>query len=167
MNMLFVSCNINMAVCNVTTCIQGASSEAIRQQQTLHNFKELLFRSLNVSMHTTREHQHLIFPHDKVFYHPPLGLTSRVRIMIKESLEYIVDVLLRECEHGVWTSDNLENQILVLCNKYSWHSPIWSFCAGIDPSEYEKQKEVIRFDIKNFRISHESFFHFNSVNRLL
>lgn len=106
--------------------------------------------------------------HKKLFDHPPFGPTARVRIIIKgKDLEYVVHVLLREIQRGMFTSNDLESQVLQLCKKFSSDSPIYRFCPGINPIEYEQFREVIRFDIKSVHRTQEPFLHVASVNCLL
>ena len=50
-----------------------------------------------ISKHTCSDQPYLILTHEQLFNHPPFGLTSRVRILIKEK-EYVVHVLLREVQ---------------------------------------------------------------------
>ena len=71
---------------------------------------------------------------------------------------------MREIQRGLLTAVNLENQVLEICRKFSLESPIYRFCPGIDAIEYDKMREVIRFDIKSICRTYEPFFHVDSVN---
>ena len=57
-----------------------------------------------------------------------------------------------------------EKQLLQLSNKYASESPTFKFCPGIDPDEYEKMREIIRFDIVSVRKTQEPFLCIDSVS---
>ena len=79
----------------------------------------------------------------------------------------MVHVLLREVQRGVLTTVHLENQVFEICRKFSLESPIYRFCPGIDPTEYDNMRETIRFDIKSLRRTYEPLCHVESVNCLI
>ena len=160
-----VNLNINMAANAVQ---EAREEERISCLQDLYLSLCSRLKGFFIARHTFNDKQCLILTHEKLFDHPPFGPTSRVRIIIKgNDLEYMVHVLLREIQRGILTSDHLENQVLQLCSKFSLDSPIFRFCSGIDPSEYEQIKEVICLDIKGVHKTHESFLRVDSVNCLL
>uniref|UniRef100_A0A1X7U4E8 Uncharacterized protein n=1 Tax=Amphimedon queenslandica TaxID=400682 RepID=A0A1X7U4E8_AMPQE len=108
----------------------------------------------------------LILTHEKLFLHPPLGPTSRVRILLKRR-EYVVHVLLREVQNGFLTSDSPGTEFVEICSKFAVDSSKYKFCPGIDIAEYEEFKSEIRFDLKSVRRTNEPFLRIDSVNCLL
>ena len=107
--------------------------------------------------------EQLIITHRYLHNHPPFGLTSRCQILVSED-EYIVHVLMREVERGhLKTSED----ILQLCSKYSTKSPTHKFCPGLDPNEYKKYRDVIRFDLKSVRSTSDPFIRIDSVSCLM
>ena len=103
---------------------------------------------------------------EKLYDHPPLGPTSRVRIIVKGN-EYVVHVLLREIQHGMLPAIDAETRVLEICSKFSLDSPIYRFCSGIDPKEYEEMHEIICFDIKSVRQTFTLFLRVESVKCLV
>lgn len=103
----------------------------------------------------------LIISHKNLSSHPPFGMTSRCRISVTVDAEYVVHVLMREVERGHLT-DNPE-EVLYLCNRYSTKSTTHKFCPGIQPSVYEQQREIIRFDLKSVRKTTEPFSRVDSI----
>uniref|UniRef100_A0A1X7UFB1 Uncharacterized protein n=1 Tax=Amphimedon queenslandica TaxID=400682 RepID=A0A1X7UFB1_AMPQE len=97
------------------------------------------------------DEQCLVLSHRKLFNHPPLGLTSRVRIVIKANCQYVVQVVLRDFEKGALVPENAKEEVTVLCKKYATDSLLFKFCPGIDPAEYEEAVKVIRFNLKSVR----------------
>lgn len=108
--------------------------------------------------------EHLVITHKKLHDHPPFGLTSRCRILVLGN-EYVVHVLMREIERGYLDSN--EDTVLNLCNKYSNKSPTHKLCPGLQLSEYETYKYVIRFDLKSVRHTSEPFIHIDSTSCLM
>ena len=106
----------------------------------------------------------LIISHQMLYNHPPFGITSRCRISVT-AYEYIVKVLMREVERGSLT-ESASEKMLYLCSKYSTDSRVYKFCPGLDPLEYEKSAEVIRFDAKSVHKMSEPFLHVESVRCL-
>ena len=76
-------------------------------------------------------------------------------------------MLLREVQQGVLTTVHLENQVFEICRKFSLESPIYRFCPGIDPMEYDNMCETICFGIKSLRRTYEPFCRVESVNCLI
>lgn len=108
----------------------------------------------------------LVLTHKKLYNHPPVGPTSRVRILVKGE-EYVVHVLLREVERGGLDSSCPENELLLLCKKYTSDSQTYKFCPGIDCAEYERMKEIICFDLKSAFVFRVPFIRVESVKCLL
>ena len=104
----------------------------------------------------------LVLTHERLFSHPPVGPTSRVRILVKDE-EYIVQVLLREVERGSLSSISPEKELFQLCLKYASDSTVFKFCPGINATEYEIMKGTIRFDVKSIRKTQEPFIRVDSV----
>ena len=115
-----------------------------------------------ISKHTFNNEQCLILTHEKLYDHPPLGPTSRVRIIIKGN-EYVVHVLLREIQRGMLPAIDAETRVLEICSKFSLDSPIYRFCSGIHAKEYEEMHEIICFDVKSVRQTFNPFLHVESV----
>ena len=107
----------------------------------------------------------LIITHEMLYHHPPFGMTSRCRISVK-AFEYVVHVLMREVERGFLKESAVE-KVLLLCEKYSSDSKIYKFCPGLDISEYEGKREIIRFDVKAAHKTSEPFLRVDSVKCLL
>ena len=104
----------------------------------------------------------LVIHHRQLYDHPPLGPTSRCRIVIRINGEYIAYVLLREVERG----SILESPVKLvkdLCSKYSVYSATHKFCPGVT-GLYQQYKEVIRFDIKGLRQTTTPFLRVESVS---
>uniref|UniRef100_A0A1X7UDB3 Uncharacterized protein n=1 Tax=Amphimedon queenslandica TaxID=400682 RepID=A0A1X7UDB3_AMPQE len=59
------------------------------------------------------DEQCLVLSHRKLFKHPPLGLTSRVRIVIQANCQYVVQVV-RDFEKGVLVPENAK-EVTFLC----------------------------------------------------
>lgn len=53
--------------------------------------------------------------------------------------------------------------VTYLCEKYSSNSEVFKFCPGLDPHEYEQDKQVFRFDPKSAHKSVEPFLRVESV----
>ena len=104
-------------------------------------------KEFTVAKCTFGDDPHLLIEHERLYLHPPFGPTLRCRITIN-ACEYVVHILMREVERG-----RVENSTVVLnlCEKYSSTSKMFKFCPGLDPSQYEQYKEVIRFDPKSVR----------------
>ena len=99
----------------------------------------------------------LIISHENLFNHPLFGMISRCRISVTEG-QYIVHVMMREVERGSLEQSSTD-KVLYLCNKYATNSSVNKFCPGIDPVEYEKQREIIRFDLKCSEVVGAIFAH--------
>uniref|UniRef100_A0A1X7TWX8 Uncharacterized protein n=1 Tax=Amphimedon queenslandica TaxID=400682 RepID=A0A1X7TWX8_AMPQE len=69
----------------------------------------------------------LVIQHQMLHNHPPLGVISRCRILIKGQ-EYVVHIVLKEIESGTLINPT---DVMLLYEM-----------------EYQQHKEVIRFDIK-------------------
>ena len=84
LGVFIVNLNINMAAVDhhLQSELQSLSIDALS-----HRLKGFL-----ISKHTFNNEQCLILTHEKLYDHPPLGPTSRVRIIIKGN-EYVVHVL--------------------------------------------------------------------------
>lgn len=54
-----------------------------------------------------------------------------------------------------------------LLEKYSSKSKVYKFCPGLDVSQYEQYKDIVRFDVKSLRKTEEPFLHIDSVRCLL
>ncbi len=108
----------------------------------------------------------IVLLHRKLYSHHPFGLTSRCRILVKKD-EYVVDVLMRRVESGSLKPDSVEKDFLQVCRKYSSESEFFKFCPGINITEYEGMKEVIRFDLKSVHQTHEPFKRIESIHCLL
>ena len=121
-------------------------------------------KGFSISRETFGDRKCLILTHKKLFDHP-LGLTSRVRIMIKDN-EYVVHVLLKEIQCGLLSLINPESQVIEICRKFSLDSPIYQFCSGIDPKEYEEMPKIICFGIKSVRRTLDPFLCVDSVKCL-
>ena len=116
-----------------------------------------------VAWYNSECEEHLAITHKYLYNHPPFGLTSRCRILVSKD-RYIVHVLMREVERGhLRTSE----YIIHLCSKYNPKSPTHKFCPGLDPNEYEKYRETIRFDLKSVRRTLEPFIRIDSVSCLM
>ncbi len=85
--------------------------------------------------------------HEKLYCHPPFGITSRCRISVKGG-EYVVNILMKEVEKGRLQSPAAVSDLL---EKYSSKSKLYKFCPGLDVSQYEQYKDIIRFDVKSLR----------------
>ena len=127
------------------------------------------FGGYTVSTYIYEERLCLILTHKTLYNHPPFGLTSRCRMIFvnDEKREYLVHILMREVERGTFEPSTCVEKLLHLCSKYSSNLYAYKFCPGLNPTEYESQKEVIRFDIKSLRKSTEPFLRIDSVNCLL
>jgi hypothetical protein len=108
----------------------------------------------------------LIITHKELNWHPPLGMTSRCRILVTLDREYVVHVIMKEIERGSLLQSPMDT-IQYLCTKYSPFSLTHKFCPGIESSKYEKFKEVIRYDSKSIRITREPIFRIDSVSCML
>ena len=118
---------------------------------------------LIVAKYNSEREEHLAITHKYLYNHPPFGLTSHCRILVSKD-EYVVHVLIREVERGhLRTSED----IIHLCNKYNPKSPTHKFCPGLDPNEYEKYRETIRFDLKSVRCTSEPSIRIDSVPCLM
>ena len=73
-------------------------------------------------------------------------------------------VLMREVENGVISGTEA---VLKLCSRYSTYSTTHKFCHGLEVSQYEAYRDVIRYDIKNVRQTTEPFARVDSVRCLL
>ena len=107
----------------------------------------------------------LLISHENLYNHPPFGMMSRCRISVTE-FQYVVHVMMKEVERGSLEQFGT-NKVLYLCNKYATNSQAYKFCPGIDAIEYERQREIIRFDLKSVRKMSEPFLRVDSVNCLL
>uniref|UniRef100_A0A1X7UE88 Uncharacterized protein n=1 Tax=Amphimedon queenslandica TaxID=400682 RepID=A0A1X7UE88_AMPQE len=91
----------------------------------------------------------LVIQHQMLHNHPPLGLISRCRILIKGQ-EYVVHIVLKEIKSGTLINPT---DVMLLCERYHLESNSYKFCPCIDEMEYQQHKEVIRFDIESLRKS--------------
>ena len=108
----------------------------------------------------------ILISHRQLNWHPPMGMTSRCRISVTTAGEYVVHILMREIERGSLEPSPMDT-IQSLCSKYSPFSLTHKFCPGIEPSKYEKYKEIIRFDPKSVRITKEPFSRVDSVSCMM
>ena len=108
----------------------------------------------------------LVVLHKKLYNHPPLGPTSRARIIIKEN-SYTVHVMMKEVESGSLTPECINDKISQLCQKYAVDSKSFKFCPGIDYVEYERIKGTIHFDLKSVHKTCEPFLRVDSIRCLL
>ena len=159
--------NVNNKMAAASVSVTGGAYD---QESTEGNLDiDLLYSCLSLKgflvakFSTVDNQQCLVLTHQKLHDHPPFGLTSRVRILVKEN-EYVVHVLLREVQRGILPSNCPEKQLLQLGKKYASESSTFKFCPGIDPDEYEKMREVIRFDIVSVRKTQEPFLRIDSVS---
>ena len=53
--------------------------------------------------------------HRQLFNHPPLGLISRVRIVIEEDCQYGVQVVYKDFESGILVLERVKEEVSVLC----------------------------------------------------
>ena len=85
--------------------------------------------------------QALLIQHSILYNHPPLGPTSRCRIIITgqagQPQEYDVHIMLKEVERSTFSSAS--NFLLSLLSKYSPFSSKFKFCPGIDELTYKAQ----------------------------
>ena len=116
-----------------------------------------------VAKYVSDGREHLVITHKNLNNHLPFGLTSRCRILVSDN-EYVVHVLMREVESGYL---DCSEDIVNLCNKYSTRSATHKFCPGLEPSEYDKYKDVIRFDLKSVRCTSEPFIRIDSTSCLM
>ena len=121
LGVFIVNHNINMAA--VDHHLQS-ELQSLRIEALSHRLKGFL-----ISKHTFNDEQCFILTHEKLYDHPPLGPTSRVRIIIKGN-EYVVHVLLREIQRGMLPVIDAETQVLEIFSKFSLDSPIYRFCSG-------------------------------------
>ena len=77
-----------------------------------------------VCKYESEESSCLLIQHQFLHLHPPLGLISRCRILIK-SCEHIVHIVLKEIETGILQNPS---DVLLLCEKYSPKSNLYKFC---------------------------------------
>ena len=98
----------------------------------------------------------LTITHKILYYHPPFGMTSRCQISVRAD-EFTVHVLMREVDF------NDPVAIRGICARYSLNSVSHKFCPGLNPSDYEQQRDIIRFDLKSVRQTQEPFSHVDSV----
>ena len=152
--MYVVNFNNKMAAASVS--VTGGAYDQESTEGTLDI--NLLYSCLSINLKgfllakcsTVDNQQCLVLTHQKLHDHPPFGLTSRVRILVKEN-EYVVHVLLREVQCGILPSNCPEKQLLQLGKNYASLSSTFKFCPGIDQDQYEKMREIIRFDIVSVR----------------
>ena len=67
---------------------------------------------------------YLLISHEKLFNHPPFGMTSRCRISITE-YEYVVHIMMREVKRRSLNLSDCNN----LLSKYATNSMA---CPGLD-----------------------------------
>lgn len=115
---------------------------------------------------TFEEESCLLISHKQLYNHPPFGMTARCRISVKVQ-EYTVHVLMRAVESGLLSAATATETILHLCSKYSTTSESYKFCPGLQPAEYERHKDIIRFDVKSVRRTTEPFDRVDSINCLM
>jgi hypothetical protein len=118
----------------------------------------------NINKCVANSQQCLLISHKELFDHPPFGYTSRCRIVITEDHHFVVNVLMREVEKGQMAT---ADEAIVFCQKYSPYSSIHKFCPGLDVTQYERYRELIKFDIKGTRKTLEPFLHVDSTSCLL
>ena len=83
-----------------------------------------------------------------LYNHPPLGLVSRVRIVLDQNGKYSFQVLLFSKEEG---SINTIDEYLQLCSRIGIKGE-FKFCPGLDPEFYKNTYyDVIRYDPKSLR----------------
>ena len=136
-----------MAAC-VAAAAANEESSVIDELYDVH----CQFRGFVAEKCFHEEKQCLVLSHRQLFNHPPLGLISRVRIVIEEDCQYVVQVVFRDFESGILVLKILKEEVSALCRKYATDSQcMFKFCPGIDPGEYKKATEVIRFNLKSVR----------------
>ena len=157
----------SMAINSNSLHLLEASSQTIETEksQFFDDIYELVTRFGGyVATRCVFEKLCLLISHENLFNHLSFGMISRCRISVTEC-QYIVHVMMREIERGSLEQSGTD-KVLYLCNKYATNSSANKFCPGIDPVEYEKQREIIRFDLKSVRKMSEPFLHIDSVNCL-
>ena len=80
--------------------------------------------------------------------HPPLGLISRVQVVVNQDGTYDFQVVMFNKEKGSITTID---EYLALCNQIASKNG-YKFCPGIDPDTYKTiYHDVIRYDPTNLR----------------
>ena len=83
-----------------------------------------------------------------VYDHPPLGLVSRVQIVVDQDGKYDFQVLLFSKEKG---SISTTDEYLALCDRIAAKGR-YKFCPGINPETYKTTYyDVIRYNPKRLR----------------
>ena len=150
----------------MAACVAAAANEESSVIDELYGV-HCQFRGFVAEKCFHEEKQCLVLSHRQLFNHPPLGLISRVRIVIEEDCQYVVQVVFRDFESGILVLESVKEEVSVLCRKYAPDSQLFKFCPGIDPDEYEKAIEVIRFNLKSVRKTTEPISRVDSVNCFL
>ena len=57
-------------------------------------------------------------------------------------------------------------QLLDICSKYAPDSRDFKFCPGLDPLDYEKKRETIRYDLKSVKKMSVPFLRVESIKCL-
>uniref|UniRef100_A0A1X7VFY3 Uncharacterized protein n=1 Tax=Amphimedon queenslandica TaxID=400682 RepID=A0A1X7VFY3_AMPQE len=96
--------------------------------------------------------QALLIQHRIIYNHPPLGPTSRCRIITGQAgqpQEYVIHIMLKEVECSIVSSST--NFLHSLLSKYSPYSSNFKFCPGIDELTYKDFRVIVPFDPKSLR----------------
>ena len=147
-------------------CVQDGPSLSDSDLASLAKEHSSTLRGFNINECIFDDQCCLVLTHQRLYNHPPVGPTSRVKILVKGE-EYVVHILLREVEHGPLDVSSPEKGLLLVCKKYASDSPAFKFCPDIDFAEYQGMKESIRFDLKSVCVSQEPFIRVESAKCLL
>ena len=83
-----------------------------------------------------------------LYNHPPLGLVSRVQVVVNQDGKYDFQVILFSKEKGSITTIG---DYLALCEQIAGKGG-YKFCPGIDPNTYKTTYyDIIRYDPKSLR----------------
>lgn len=106
--------------------------------------------SFTSSLHKSNDNEYLLLMHVKLFDHPPLGKTSRIKITVSSNQEYKVHCMFEEIEKGFLEKPG---DITALCEHYSSESVWYKFCPGFSRTEYDaKYFSVIGYHVKGIRV---------------
>ena len=93
-----------MAAC-VAAAAANKESSVIDELYDVH----CQFRGFVAEKCFHEEKQCLVLSHRQLFSHPPLGLISRVRIVIDH--QYVVQVVFRDFENGILVLERVKEEV--------------------------------------------------------
>ena len=106
-------------------CVQDGPSLSNSDLASLAKELSGTLRGFNINECIFDDQCCLVLTHQRLYNHPPVGPTSRVKILVKGE-EYVVHIL-REVEHGPLDVSSPEKGLLLVCKKYTSDSPAFKF----------------------------------------